>query len=127
MISRKLKKYIDKRGWLLENVNSEIMRDFSHFFISLSKQNVIRGNHYHLKKIEWFLIIQGICEIHIEDIDTNIKEVLTLCQENQKMIMIEPNKAHAFKNIGKVDLIILAIVNKPFDHSKPDTFDYKII
>lgn len=45
--------------------------------IFLEKNN-ISGNHYHLKKREILVPLQGDFEIHLEDINTKEKEILLI-------------------------------------------------
>jgi UDP-2-acetamido-2,6-beta-L-arabino-hexul-4-ose reductase len=119
-----LRKYTDNRGSLVENTNIDIIKQSKHFFISKSKSGVVRGNHYHTKKSEWFFVIQGKCKICVKDINTNKKEEKTIKAEDNIMIHIGPRKAHAFKNIGKKELILLAFVNVVLNHKHPDTIKY---
>ena len=120
----KLRKRVDQRGFLIENTNEDIFDGVKHFFIAVSKKGAVRGNHYHLEKTEWFLVIKGTCEVLIKDIDTGKGKKLIIKDSDNIMINIEPNKAHAFKNIGKEEMIILALVNESFNCDIPDTFDY---
>jgi len=123
----KLKKYSDARGSLVENTKPEIFKDTKHFFVSKSKPGVIRGNHYHLRKAEWFYVIQGNCRMIIKDIKTGKKETKLVKANQNVIISIEPGKSHAFKNIGKEELILLALVNEVHNQKDPDTYSHKVI
>lgn len=123
----KLKRYQDKRGSLSENTRSAIFDSTKHFFISRSKPDVIRGNHYHLRKSEWFYVVQGKCRIYVKDIKTGEKEAMTVNDQQDLMVNIRPKTAHAFKNVGSKELILLALVNEVHDQSDPDTYEYKLI
>lgn len=123
----KLNEYIDNRGNLVENTQIEVMDNSRHFFVSKSAPGVIRGNHYHKYKQEYFFVIQGRCEIIEEDLKTKKQESLIVSDEDHTLVEIAPNKAHAMINLGKNELILLALVNEPLDHKNPDTYPYKII
>lgn len=123
----KLKKYSDKRGSLIENTQSSIFKNAKHFFVSKSKPGVVRGNHYHLRKAEWFYVIQGSCRIVAKDIKTGEKEAKLVRASHNVIIYMEPGKSHAFKNIGKEELILLALVNEVHNQKDPDTYSYKVI
>ena len=123
----RLRKYEDKRGVLIENTVPEIVSKSKHFFVSISKPNIIRGNHYHLKKSEWFYLIEGKCKLRIIDLKTKKKNDITISSTDNLIIHIGPNQAHAFKNIGKGKMILLALVNVPHDQNKPDTYPYTVI
>src|SRR3989339_2265672 len=107
----KLKRYSDVRGHLVENTDKNIMSSSEHFFISKSKAGVIRGNHFHKRKSEWFYVIQGRCLIITEDINSKKREELIVDETDDRAVNILPDKAHAFRNLGKKELILLALVN----------------
>lgn len=123
----KLRQYTDGRGALCENTLPEIMSNSKHFFISKSKPGVIRGNHYHIHKSEWFYVIQGSCKIVVEDINTKDQEKIIINDVDNSIIFMAPLKAHAFQNTGSDELILLALVNEVFDQKNPDTVPYKVI
>lgn len=123
----KLKKYTDHRGSLMENTFPAIFKEAKHFFVSKSKPGVIRGNHYHLRKSEWFYVIQGECRLVIKDMKTGKKERKLVKASQDIIIHMEPNKSHAFKNVGKEELILLALVNEVHNQEDPDTYPHKVI
>jgi UDP-2-acetamido-2,6-beta-L-arabino-hexul-4-ose reductase len=123
----KLGEFSDKRGNLVENTEENIMLSSRHFFISKSIPGVIRGNHYHKRKTEYFIIVQGKCLIVVEDINSRSKESLEISDSDNLAVLMEPKKAHAIKNIGKNQLILLALVNEKLDHENPDTYPYRVI
>lgn len=117
----------DDRGWLIENESDIIRNSMRHFLVSVSKPGAIRGQHYHKKKKEWFIVVKGKAEVVFEDIRTKEMARITVNGEEPKAIETFPLVAHAFKNIGKEDMFLVAIVNEPLDKKDPDTFPYKII
>lgn len=123
----KLKQYSDDRGSLVENTNAKIFKEAKHFFVSKSKPKVIRGNHYHLRKSEWFYVVQGECRLIIEDIKKKTRETKLIKASQNIIINIPPNKSHAFKNAGKDELILLALVSEVHNQKDPDTYPYKVI
>lgn len=123
----KLKKYSDERGSLVENTEPEIFKDTKHFFVSKSKPGVIRGNHYHFRKSEWFYVIQGECKLIVKDLKTGKRETRLVKASQNIIINMEPNKSHAFKNVGKEELILLALVNEVHNQKDPDTYPHVVI
>lgn len=123
----KLSKNVDERGNLLANTREDIMHEVKHFFVSRSVPGAVRGNHYHKHKTEWFLIIQGTCEIKVKDMETEEEERLTISDNDSVLVSMVPGKAHAMKNIGDNELILLALVNEVLDKEDPDTYPYKVI
>ena len=122
----KLREHKDIRGSLVESVLPRVMKESKHFFISKSKPGVIRGNHYHLRKSEWFYVIQGKCKLVIEDIKTKKREEIIVDSKENIILNMASNKAHAFKNIGKGQMILLALINEVFDKNDPDTYPYEL-
>ncbi len=123
----KLKRYKDDRGSLVENTSVTLFKEAKHFFVSKSKPGVVRGNHYHLRKSEWFYVIQGTCRLIVKDLKTGKKESRLVKAMQNVMINIPPNKSHAFKNVGNDELILLALVNEAHNQKDPDTFSSQVI
>lgn len=122
----KLREFADERGSLVENVLPSILKESKHFFVSTSKPGVIRGNHYHLRKSEWFCVIEGKCKLVVEDVKTKERKEIIIEGENNFIIKMVPGKAHSFTNIGKGQMILLALINEVFDKNDPDTYPYKV-
>ena len=122
-----LKKRVDSRGWLVENELDIIRRSMRHFLISLSKPGSIRGQHYHTKKREWFLVLAGQATLVFEDIRSKERRSIRLNQNKPTVVEIPPMVAHAIKNDGKSKMMLLGIVNEHLDPKHRDTFPYKVI
>lgn len=122
-----LKKKEDDRGILFQNENRDIRDKMKHFFVSVSKPKAVRGQHYHTKKTEWFLVIKGKAKIYFEDLKTKEKDEVDVNADSPQIVEVPPMIAHAIKNIGKEKMMLLAIVNEPLDEDSPDTFSYKVI
>lgn len=127
MRTQKLKSYSDNRGCLVENTLEEMMAQARHFFVSKSKPGVVRGNHYHNNKIEWFYIIQGSALIVTEDIKTQEREELQIHAQDNLIVQMVPHVAHAMKNTGNEEMILLAIINVTHDQKNPDTYHYLVL
>lgn len=117
----------DSRGWLIENELPIVRRSMRHFLVSTSKPGVVRGQHYHTQKREWFLVLGGRATITFEDIKTKDRVSVDLDQKSFRMVEIPPNVAHAIVNKGRGAMMLLGIVNEHFDLKHPDTFPYKVI
>jgi UDP-2-acetamido-2,6-beta-L-arabino-hexul-4-ose reductase len=118
---------IDERGSLVDNISKEVMESIKHFFVSKSAPGVVRGNHYHLKKKEFFYVIQGECLAVVEDLMTKKREEKLIKDSDNVLVCMEPEQAHALKNIGSKELILLALVNESLDKENPDTYPYEVI
>jgi UDP-2-acetamido-2,6-beta-L-arabino-hexul-4-ose reductase len=108
----------DNRGWLAEFIKSNAM---GQIFISKTKPNITRGNHWHHSKVEKFLVLEGEANIkfrHIEEDETFTYEV---SGENLQVIDIPSGYSHSITNTGATELITLFWSNEIFNPAKPDT------
>jgi len=121
-----LNKKRDNRGWLIENESNIVKDSMRHFLVSVSKSGSIRGQHYHKNKREWLIVIKGKAEVIFEDIKTKESARVVVSGEDPKIIETVPFVAHAFRNIGKDDMYLVAIVNEPLDQKNPDTYPYEV-
>jgi len=90
----------DERGKFEGLINFENWREFN---LIETKANVIRGNHYHKKTKEIFIILEGIIKVIAQKI---IKNKLTGDTEEKVLkrgdvILIEPFINHIFYTLEK--------------------------
>lgn len=123
----KLRRYTDNRGYLVENTDPEILKESKHFLYTTTAPGIVRGNHYHEHKIEWFCIIKGTCRLVTEDIKTKRREETIINDTDDILFRTEPFVAHAMENIGDTEMIFLGFVNEMLDRKNPDTYPYKVI
>ncbi len=124
---KKLKIHRDERGWLVEMVKeNEIKTRIKQVYVATIEPGKIRGNHYHLKRREWFFIAKGEVKIFLEDIKTKKRKVLKVSSKTPKLITIFPKIAHAVKNTGKETAILVSAQDTVYDPKNPDTFQYSI-
>lgn len=138
---KKIKIHPDKRGWFGEMIKKSEFKDIPSPFIPYSKKNLeikqvsvfsikpdqIRGNHYHLKKVEWFLPITGETEYYLEDPQTKKRTRIKVSSKRPKVITIFPKIAHAVKNTGKETVFGVEAQNDIFNPKKPDQVFYQVI
>ncbi|MBI3919603.1 MAG: SDR family oxidoreductase [Betaproteobacteria bacterium] len=109
----------DDRGRLFEAVNSE--REGG-CFISTTPPGVTRGNHYHMAKIERFLVISGNALIRVRKLfSTEITEY-RVCGDLPQYVDMPTLHTHNITNMGHERLITLFWASEIFDPSKPDTY-----
>jgi len=124
---KELKIHSDERGWLVEMLKrNEIKEDIKQIYVATIKPGCVRGNHYHLKRIEWFMIIKGEVEFCLEDIKTKERVCLKLSSKKPEVITVFPKIAHAVKNIGKETSYLVSAQNTIYNPQDPDTFPYLI-
>ena len=119
-----LKKLADKRGWLAEifrpeDVNKTIKGQIC---ITVAEPGMIKANHYHKKKYEWYFAVKGKMRLVLKDMKTGKKEEFVLSDRNLRIMEIPPYVAHGFKNIGKDNLYLLIYNDEPYHKEDPDTY-----
>ena len=119
LIIKELDAKIDDRGIFAEILKSDDIKDqVKEVLLIVSKPNVVRGNHYHQKKIEWLCVIKGRAKFLYEDIKTGERKEFVV--DNKPTIIKTPlNVAHAVKNIGDDDLYLFEISNHIYEET-PD-------
>ncbi|MED3075885.1 NAD-dependent epimerase/dehydratase family protein [Bacillus wiedmannii] len=115
----KLEMKRDNRGFLAEIVKSN---EFGQIFISSTKENVIRGNHYHHTKVEKFCVMRGEAEINFRDIYSESSFSYIVSGERLEVVDIPPGYTHNIKNVGPDEMLVLFWANEIFNPEKADTF-----
>jgi len=122
-----LKPYSDKRGWFAEMLKEpELEKRIKQVSVASTKPGQVRGNHYHLNKTEWFMVVGGTAEFCLVDSTTEEKVCFRLSGKNPKVITVFPKIAHAIKNIGKKMIYFIEVDSAVYNHEKPDAVPYLI-
>ena len=109
----------DDRGDFVEIIRSYSKGQYS---FSTTKPNIIRGNHFHTRKIERFSVIQGEALIKLRKIDTNDILEFKLSGNTPSYVDMPIWYTHNIKNIGSDNLVTLFWINEPFDKDNSDTY-----
>ncbi len=114
-----LKEHSDDRGSFVETMHLEIGGQVS---FSTTKQGITRGNHYHTRKIERFVVIRGKALIQLRRIGT--REVINyeLDGANPSYVDMPIWYTHNITNIGSEDLFTLFWINEFYNPEDPDTY-----
>ena len=89
---------------------------------STTKPGITRGNHYHTRKIERFVVLQGEAQIQLRKIGTDEVLNFTLSGEKPAYVDMPIWYTHNMTNIGHTELITQFWINEMFDANDPDTF-----
>ena len=129
----KLGKKRSQNGFLVEFLKgtdfNKPNKEFAQIYVATILPGKIRGNHYHKKKLEWFMILNGKVKVVIEDTETKEKKefILDSSEEYLYRIFLDTRVAHAFKNISNFTVVLVAYTNKIYDPNNPDTYEYKVL
>ncbi len=132
MLFKKLSrvKHTREDGWLSELVSmnhDDEPFNCVHTYLVCINPGKFRANHYHRKKEEWIAPASGEIEVHLENVISGEKEILTLDThaKGYEMIYIPPFVAHAVKNNWEHEASLIVFSKNPED--KEDTIPYRVI
>lgn len=116
---QKLKIKEDKRGKLIEVFKIPGAGQFNYV---TAGPGVLRGNHYHTRKKEKYLVIAGRAKISLRNRKNNRTKEHYVSGDNPEIVEIPANWSHNIKNTGKRELKLLIWVNEIFHPNDPDTY-----
>jgi len=114
-----LKKHIDARGYFVEIARCGLSGQTS---FSTTEKGITRGNHFHTRKIERFVVIQGKACIRLRRIGTTKVYEYFLDGESPSYVDIPIWHAHNITNIGCEQLYTVFWINEPYKSDDPDTY-----
>ena len=124
---QELKIHSDQRGWFIEMLKAnKISREIKQISVASIKPGKIRGNHYHLNKTEWFLVVGGKAEFYLENPKTKEKIRFKLNSKKPKVITVFPGIAHAVKNTDNKTIYFIEADSEIYNHEKPDANPYLV-
>ncbi|AFZ66491.1 NAD-dependent epimerase/dehydratase family protein [Deinococcus peraridilitoris] len=113
----------DPRGSLFEAVRT---LNGGQTFLSTTRPGITRGNHYHLHKIERFLVVAGEAEIRIRHVlDTDV-EVFRVSGERPSYVDIPTLHTHNITNVGDTEVLTLFWTHELYDSKAPDTYPQEV-
>lgn len=120
---RLLERKVDNRGQLVEVFPGSVMGrpDWGLVYLFSVNPGVIRGNHYHQQKNEWFFIAQGQIELVLGDRETAEQTILRLSGDHPETVFIPAGIAHAVRNTSATTAVVVAYIDQEFDPDNPDT------
>lgn len=115
----KLKQHTDNRGVFVEMVKLEVGGQVS---FSTTHTGITRGNHFHTRKIERFVVIKGKALIRLRKYNTD--EILDFELDGNEPSYVDMPVwyTHNIKNIGEEELYTIFWINEFFDQQDPDTY-----
>jgi UDP-2-acetamido-2,6-beta-L-arabino-hexul-4-ose reductase len=114
----------DDRGWLAEILRAEDTKphQFGQIIITVAHPGQTKGNHYHVRKREWYCVIRGKAMLTVVDRNARVSTELAMGENNMVTVEIPVGALHWIKNTGSDDMYLLAYSDEPFIPNDPDTF-----
>lgn len=122
---RSLHLHSDQRGTLFEAV--KVVGGSGQTFASTTQPGVTRGDHFHINKVERFLVLQGKASIKIRPVLGKKISEFNVSGDLPSLVDIPTLHSHTIKNTGNCPLITLFWTNELFDPQLPDTYADKVI
>ena len=113
----------DERGYLFEVIR---LASGGQVFFSTTKPGVIRGNHFHTRKIEWFCVLKGAAVIRLRKVDDSEVHEFHVSGDSPQFISIPVLYTHQIENVGDGDLLTMFWCNEIFVPEDADTYFEKV-
>ena len=114
---------LDERGHFSELIRSNSQSQVSY---SVTRPGIVRGNHFHTRKIERFIVVQGEALIQIRRIGTKERFDYKLSGETPSYLDIPIWTTHNITNTGKKDLITIFWINEHYNPEDADVYYEKV-
>lgn len=109
----------DERGSLVEVVRAHGVAGQT--FVSSTRPGVTRGEHFHLRKMERFVVVGGRARIALRRVFTDDVVAFDVSGDEPVAIDMPMGWAHNITNTGDQDLTTLFWTSELFDPADPDT------
>ncbi|MEP3481020.1 MAG: NAD-dependent epimerase/dehydratase family protein [Fuerstiella sp.] len=118
-----LELWSDERGSLFEAIRSD---GLGQFFVSTTFPGITRGEHFHFRKVERFLVVSGSAKIRLRRIFDDQVHEFDVSGDNLQAIDIPTLHTHNITNTGDTPLLTLFWSSEHFDRNDPDTYAAKV-
>ena len=116
---KSLIQHSDDRGFFSEIIKTEIGGQFSY---STTLPGYTRGNHFHTRKIERFIVLEGRARISLRKIGTDVVHEYYLDGDKPAYVDMPIWYTHNISNIGETPLITSFWINEPYNPENQDTY-----
>ncbi|MBC8560081.1 capsular polysaccharide biosynthesis protein CapF [Fumia xinanensis] len=115
-----LKMNVDDRGSFTELLKTEKCGQFS---VNISKPGIIKGQHWHHSKWEFFIVVSGRGLIQQRKIGTEEVLFFEVSGDKIEAVHMLPGYTHNIINLSETEnLVTVMWANEQFDSSRPDTY-----
>jgi len=121
---RPLEPHTDPRGTLFEAIRTD---NGGQVFFSTTLPGVTRGNHWHVRKVERFLVVGGEADIRIRRLFSNDVATFRVSGASPVYIDIPTMHVHSITNIGSETLQTLFWAHEIFDRARSDTYPEAVL
>lgn len=112
-------RHADQRGFFAELMRNDGLGQSS---ISASVPGITRGDHFHVDKVERFLVVSGQARIRIRRLFTDEVHVFDVTGSEPVAIDMPPLCTHNISNTGDGEMLTFFWAADQFDPTNPDTY-----
>jgi UDP-2-acetamido-2,6-beta-L-arabino-hexul-4-ose reductase len=116
--------HADQRGELVEALRSH--GGTGQAFVSSTVPGATRGDHYHLRKFERFMVVRGEAEIALRRLYHDEVTRFRVSGATPGYIDMPTMWTHNIRNVGDEDLITVFWADQLLDPTDPDQFPLKV-
>lgn len=109
----------DPRGSLVETVRCH--GGEGQTFFSTTRPGITRGQHFHLRKVERFVVVAGTAQIALRKVLTDETVTFQVTGEEPVIVDMPTLWAHNITNTGDTELLTMFWTNELFNPEDPDT------
>lgn len=117
--------HADARGELFEAARTHGGTGQS--FVSTTRPGQMRGNHYHLRKVERFFVVKGEAEIVLRKLLTDEVVRFRLSGAKPGFVDMPTMWVHNIKNVGDSELVTMFWADQLLDMDNPDQYPERVI
>lgn len=111
---------VDQRGSLFEAARARGGETQS--FLSTTNPGLTRGQHYHLHKVERFMVLRGEADISLRKLFTSEVVTFRVSGKHPAFIDMPTMWVHGITNVGEGELLTMFYADEIFRPETPDTF-----
>lgn len=115
-----LTKHSDNRGDLVETVRAHGGQGQT--FVSTTHPGITRGEHFHIEKVERFVVIRGKARISLRQVFTDQVVSFDVDGDNPAVVDMPTFWVHNITNTGDTELVTLFWAHELFNPEAPDTY-----
>ncbi|MFT3873071.1 MAG: hypothetical protein QM714_10555 [Nocardioides sp.] len=114
----------DQRGDLVETVRSH--GGTGQAFVSTTRPGQVRGEHYHLRKVERFFVVKGEAEIGLRRLLDDEVVTFRLTGGQPGFVDMPTLWVHNIRNVGDTELVTMFWTDQLLDLDNPDQFPERL-
>lgn len=132
-VFKPLKRFSDKRGWLVEIYREDELAEANHpvmSYVSQTEPGVARGPHFHHDQADYFAFLgPGDFKLYLWDAREssptfNCRHVVVVGESNPQAVIVPPGVVHAYKNVDTKSGWVFNAPNRLYaGHGKKEPVD----